>query len=107
MGWFDGDSSSEEEEAPPKPSLTMAAAPTTTATNTNNDEEEDPLDAFMKTLDPTASKSAAPRASRLDVENEEEATKHWEENDPAAKNNSSNTLATVSNTSDGQTNHDN
>ena len=115
MGWFDDDSSSEE-EAPSRPSLTMAATGAV-ATNNNKegeeevDEEEDPLDAFMKTLDPTAAKSTAPRASRLDVENEEEATKHWEENDPA-KDSNNNTLAGSTATAlasalDGQTNHDN
>jgi CRISPR/Cas system-associated endonuclease/helicase Cas3 len=64
MGWFDEDDSDEEEEV-------------TAAGSANADEEEDPLDAYMKSLQPdTPSK---PRAERLDVDNADEATSHWKE----------------------------
>jgi ATP-dependent RNA helicase DDX42 len=41
-------------------------------------DEEDPLDAYMKTLD-TDTCARTGCSGRLDVENEEEATSHWEE----------------------------
>jgi ATP-dependent RNA helicase DDX42 len=76
MGWFDGSSSEEEEEksSPPK------------APNDGEDEEDlDPLDAYMKSLqseDASSSqrnhRSQQHKATRLDVDNEEEATSHWE-----------------------------
>jgi ATP-dependent RNA helicase DDX42 len=94
MGWFDGDSSSEDEHR---------AAPLSRASLTGQvpmrresavvlqaeEDEEDPLDAYMKSLNdkttatmPDSSGSAATgqsgRFARLDLDNEEEATSHWQ-----------------------------
>jgi hypothetical protein len=74
MGWFDeedddDDDDDEEEEEQQHDPVAHAG-------------EEDPLDAYMKSLDTNTSATLStrpPRAGRLDVENEEEATSHWEE----------------------------
>jgi hypothetical protein len=68
MGWFDDDDSDGEDEQKPK------------ALDTH-DDDEDPLDAYMKSLEkpPTTQANAPPRPDRLDVENEDEGTIHWEE----------------------------
>lgn len=63
MGWFDDDD--EEDEETKKP----------IEIETNN--EEDPLDAYMKSLQPET-RNAASMNDRLDLSNEEEATSHWE-----------------------------
>jgi ATP-dependent RNA helicase DDX42 len=71
MGWFDEEDDDDEEEE-------QQHAPVVHV------DEEDPLDAYMKSLDTDTGSSATvatrpPRAGRLDLENEEEATSHWEE----------------------------
>ena len=91
MGWFDDDSDDDEEEQkrPRKIGLHDFTAETNTKNETNDNEEEDPLDAYMKSLDAVAAKNsekkneieasaASPTGGRLDVDNEEEATSHWD-----------------------------
>ena len=88
MGWFDGSSSSEDEGEGNK---NQQSKSTTTTTQTkpadddddDDDDDEDPLDAYMNSLQQqqqqsSQSQQGQAKASRLDVENEEEATSHWE-----------------------------
>jgi len=88
MGWFDDDdddSDEEEQKRPRKIGLHDFTAETTTKNEKDDSEVEDPLDAYMKSLDTVAAKNseieasgASPTGGRLDVDNEEEATSHWD-----------------------------
>lgn len=80
MGWFDGDSSEEESPKRKKPEL-LSASDLLDHGGTKAEEEEDPLDAYMNSLNSIATTAATTqtRASRLDLDNEEEATSHWQE----------------------------
>lgn len=107
MGWFDGDDESDQEadtntaasavtlktlkrqiqslDADPGAEIKDHAAQ-------GDEDEEDPLDAYMKTLEATATvpptknnnnssrnnaTESSNKATRLDIDNEEEATDHW------------------------------
>jgi len=87
MGWFDEEDSSDEEE--PKKAAFLSSNELA-AKNDGEQEEEDPLEAYMKSLgNPAASTTSAaanstgntsaakPKPGRLDLDNEEEATSHW------------------------------
>ena len=99
MGWFDGDSSSDEEQKSKskkqdllKDDVSALFAPKQPPTSSNGDSkndhdddhgDEDPLDAYMKSLgnpssvEPSSPSNIESKASRLDEENEDEATSHW------------------------------
>lgn len=93
MGWFDDDDSDEDDKVKKKPqhffldpSKPAGQEDDENKEDDEEEEEEDPLDAFMKTLDSTKTKSDEEKkrkqqtmiSERLDVENEEEATSHWQ-----------------------------
>lgn len=65
MGWFDDDDDESEEE---KQKINKNVA--------SQNDDEDPLDAYMNSL--KQEDSRPPRADRLDLDNAEEATSHWE-----------------------------
>lgn len=70
MGWFSDDSGDDE--------------PASSAQALNEaDDEEDPLDAYMNSLDNSAT-IVKPCAGRLDHDAEDEATSHWEMKNPAS-----------------------
>ena len=106
MGWFDEDSDDDDEAAKTRKPLVLLdldSDPLSSSVHpgtgspgekeSTENEEEDPLDAYMKTLNkvpagtttdegPDSSLKAATtkrKASRLDLDNEEEATSHWQE----------------------------
>lgn len=86
MGWFDGDSSEDDGDDDKKKDGQTLAVPLMPA----DGEEEDPLDAYMKSLSNTTTTTTSTSnnkhennpskssARRMDLENEEEATSHWE-----------------------------
>lgn len=86
MGWFDEDD--DDEDSRPKKidifdlAVTSSAAQIQSQGNANQCEEEeddDPLDAYMKSLSSAStSRPSKPPSARLDVENEDEATSHWQ-----------------------------
>jgi ATP-dependent RNA helicase DDX42 len=94
MGWFDGDSSSEDEQraAPLSRASLTGQVPMRheSAGLKESEEEEDPLDAYMKSLNDKTATATMPDSSssantgqsmcfaRLDLDNEEEATSHWQ-----------------------------
>lgn len=80
MGWFDDDDSDDSDEEEEKEPVAKPAADETLTLQPLNDDEEDPLDAYMKSLEQAAAPSV-PRAERLDVDNDDEATSHWKETD--------------------------
>ena len=93
MNVFDQSDSDEDEVPPKKPLLTLMSNEDNEDNNGNegsNDEAEDPLDAYMKSLNDDQHKNQhnQPRAARLDVENEEEATSHWKEREAESKQSS-------------------
>ena len=77
MGWFDDDDDDDCKEEDEKEIRNKREI------NDNyNDQDEDPLDAYMKTLGDIKSTNKNPIANtfsetRLDVDNEDEATSHW------------------------------
>lgn len=90
MGWFDEDD--DEEDNRPKKKLDMMdltvqvmSSTAQTQADSNHREEgeddDDPLDAYMKSLSSTNTGTSRPSmlpSTRLDEENEEEATSHWQ-----------------------------
>jgi Superfamily II DNA and RNA helicases len=95
MGWFDDESDSEEEEKKKRKrqstlletfetenatTISIGEVPSLKETHKEEKDEEDPLDSFMNNLSTTTDTKSVGRKgtkNRLDVENEEEATAHW------------------------------
>jgi ATP-dependent RNA helicase DDX42 len=77
MGWFDDDDDDDDDDEVKRPKIS-AYSNNNDNDNNNSGEEEDPLDAYMKSLAATKEETRKPRSARLDVDNEEEATSHWE-----------------------------
>ncbi|CAJ1948361.1 unnamed protein product [Cylindrotheca closterium] len=79
MGWFDDDDDDEEEEQDRKSKTSYLAG-----NDDNGEDEVDPLDAYMQDINTKAkhdqeTAGQTTQSERLDVENEEEATSHWQE----------------------------
>lgn len=84
MGWFD--ESDDDEEEPDKPKINLPSHSDlmgTAKVNDNAADEDDPLDAYMKVIalqqkpSTTATAIETKASQRLDLDNEEEATSHW------------------------------
>ena len=74
-----------------------------TSENSSNDVVVDPLDAFMNDLSNTKTLTTQiTKRSRLDMENEEEATAHWE----STKTTSNTTVATIAAMETSKNHHD-
>jgi len=76
MGWFDDDDDDDDDESEEEQQQNSKKPA--------QQNDEDPLDAYMNSL--KEEDSRPPRAERLDVDNAEEATSHWEVTDDIAKN---------------------
>ena len=86
MGWFDDDDDDDDNDRDSKELEKPLQAFSAAAANNDGGEDEDPLDAFMSNLQSNAAAAAASsdnsnniKQGRMDWDNEEEATSHWEE----------------------------
>ena len=85
MGWFDGSDDDDDDnvgqqqqQQQQQQQKAPMLMPPPSAIQGEDDDEEDPLDAYMKALEKDKpSQLSKPKADRLDVEGEEEATSHW------------------------------
>ena len=91
MGWFDEDDNDDQEEERKKPLLmsdfgspsedldTAEVTSSELPTAAHEGEDDDPLEAYMKSIVSSEESNAValPKGSRLDMDNEDEATEHW------------------------------